>query len=239
MNLDNILQNIEQVKNEELENSQRKANEMSVESEQDPSQVMLDDYTKQYFEDVRAIRKKTSRGASGKVLIFTRLLVLGDKKKRIDGLKKAYTRVKMDIEQYKDSRPELVEPLKRRYMEEKFLPVVEAIIMQTSPEDLYNSASSLELLDRYVLLPYNTSGRGYTKQYIKTAYLDRGILSNNEKSSGELVDGIRKIRSYSSSADTRVAYLLAKKLKDKVDKGKLIATDNDYELLSRIVSYYE
>jgi len=152
MNLDNILQNIEQVKSEELENSQRKANEMSVESEQDPSQVMFDDYTKQYFEDVRAIRKKASRGASGRVLIFTRLLVLGDKKKRIDGLKKAYARVKMDIEQYKNYRPELVEPFKRRYLEEKFLPVVEAIIMQTSPEDLYNSTSSLELLDKYVCL---------------------------------------------------------------------------------------
>lgn len=239
MNLDNILQNIDQVKNEELESSQKRANEANSEPEQNAPQVTLDDYTKQYFEDTRAIRKKTSRGASGRVLIFTRLLVLGDKKKRIDGLKKAYARVKMDIEQYKNYRPELIEPFKRRYLEEKFLPVVEAIIMQTSPEDLYNSTSSLELLDKYVMLPFDTSGKGFTKQYIKTAYIDRGILSNNEKSSEELVDGIRKIRSYSSSADTRVAYLLAKKLKDKVDKGKLIATDDDYELLSRIVSYYE
>ena len=239
MNLDNILQNIDQVKNEELESSQKRANEANSEPEQNAPQVMFDNYTKQYYEDIRAIKKKTSRGASGKVLIFTKLLVLGDRKKQIDGLKKAYARVKMDIEQYKNYRPELVEPFKRRYMEEKFLPVVEAIIMQTSPEDLYNSTSSLELLDRYAMLPFGTSGKGYTKQYIKAAYLDRGIVGNNEKSSGEIVDGIRQIRSYSSSADTRVAFLLAKKLKDKVDKGKLMATDDDYELLSRIVSYYE
>lgn len=234
MNLDQIMQNIDQVKNEELEESKAKKTE---EVGGQPT-TSLDDYTKQYFERKRLLNRKVSHGARGKVYLFTDLLVSGNKTKRIKGLKNAYASAKAEIAEYKNSRPELVEPLKQKYMEEEFLPTVEAIIMQTSPEELYNSEKSLNLLDSVVLLPVEASGNGYAKQYIKTAYLDRGILNNGEMSSPEVVDGIRQIRNLSNQVENRAVYLMAKRLKKKIDEGRTMATGDDYALLSRIVSFY-
>ena len=110
--------------------------------------------------------------------------------------------------------------------------------MQTSPEELYTSEKSLNLLDSVVLLPAEAPGNGYTKQYIKTAYLDRGILNNGEMSSPEVVDGIRQIRNLSNQVENRAVYLMAKRLKKKIDEGRTMATGDDYALLSRIVSFY-
>lgn len=236
MDLSSVMQNIENIRNSELKDV--KANKEDEHETDGVGAQTIDDYSKQAFIRNRTLKKPVHHGARGKVFLFTDLLVNGDKARRIKGLKKDYAEVKSEMSWNKDLRPELVAPIAERYMEEKFLPVVEAIIMQTSPEELYNSSKSLALLDKYVILSAKSGGSGYTKQYIKTAYLDRGIFTSGEYSSPEIIEGIQKLRNLSSQVENRTVYLLAKRLKERVDTGKTMATGDDYALLSRIVSFY-
>ena len=185
-------------------------------------------------ERIREVNNKTfPKGSSTAVTMSTYAVIDGV---GAEGLSKAYSRAKKDIEALK-SRGERgrAEVLRQQYMQEDFLPAVEIVVNSTSPDEVLNSKQALSELDKYVML--EGAGNGYTATYIRQAY--GGQLGKKEGNSDSLVRSeVRRINSLLDDGQVRVAVGIANNLKDKIDSGEAMADDVDYEMIGRIVSFY-
>ena len=153
-----------------------------------------------------------------------------------EGLAKAYKKAKCDINALKDrgekGRAEIV---RQQYMDENFLPAVEIVVNSTSPDEVLNSKQALKELDKYALL--EGSGKGYTATYIRQAYGNQ-LGQKEGRSDASVRSDVMRLNSLLDDGQIRAAFGLANKLKDKIDRGGAQADDIDYELISRVVSYY-
>ena len=122
----------------------------------------------------------------------------------------------------------------QQYMEESFLPAVEAVVNYTSPDELLNCKEALSALDSMAI--GDGSMKGYTAAYVRQAYGDQ-LGQKEGESDPTVVDAVRRIHMLVSDDQYRTAVGLAKKLKKSIDDGQNIASDEDYALLGRIVSY--
>lgn len=153
-----------------------------------------------------------------------------------EGLARAYKRAKDDSESLKRQGERGRAELRRQqYMQEDFLPALEVVINSDSPDALLSNPKALEELDKYVLL--EGSGKGYSAQYTRQAY---GNLLGQVKgrSDDSVRSGVRRINGLLDDGNIRSALGVANDLKKKIDEGRAEADDADYELLGRIVSYY-
>ena len=153
-----------------------------------------------------------------------------------EGLARAYKRAKDDSDSLKARGERRRAELRRKqYMEENFLPAVEIVVNSASPDELLNSKSGLEELDKYVLL--EGSGKGYTATYLRQAYGNQ--LGQVEGRSDDAVrSGVMRLNALLDDGQVRTALGLASKLKEQIDKGEHRADDPDYDLLARVVAYY-
>lgn len=124
--------------------------------------------------------------------------------------------------------------LRQQYMEECFLPSVEAVINYTSPDELLNCKDALNALDSMAL--GDGSMKGYTAAYIRQAYGNQ-LGQKEGESDPAVIDAVRHIRKLVDDDQYRTAVGLARKIKKSVDDGENIASDEDYALLGRMVSY--
>ena len=153
-----------------------------------------------------------------------------------EGLAKAYHRAKNDSDSLKArgerGRAELV---RQQYMQEYFLPAVEIVVNSASPDEVLNSKKALEDLDKYVLL--EGAGKGYTASYLRQAYGNQ--LGQREGHSDDSVrSGVVRIQMLLDEGEIRTAVGLANSLKEKIDRGENMADDIDYDLIGRVVSFY-
>lgn len=155
-----------------------------------------------------------------------------------EGLIRAYKRAQDDADSL-DSQGERgrAELRRKQYMEENFLPAVEIVVNSTSPDEVLNNEKALGELDRYVLLPGNSSGKGYTATYIRQAYGNQ-LGQVTGRSDDAVRSGIMRLNRLLDDGQIRTAFGLASKLKDQIDKGMAQADDASYDLIGRIVSYY-
>ena len=121
-----------------------------------------------------------------------------------------------------------------QYMEEQFLPTIEAMILMDGVDEVLNSKEALRLLDEYVLLNAG-SGSGYTRSYIMSLY-DKFRGQTQSMSDHEVMKSIGKIRKLIEADEIRTAIALANKIKDKIDAGENQASDEDYDLIATIVA---
>lgn len=155
-----------------------------------------------------------------------------------EGLARAYKRAKEDMaslnERGEKGRAELV---RQQYMNESFLPAVEIVVNSASPDELLANERALKELDQYVLLPGKASGKAYTAQYLRQAY--GNLLGQVEgRSDASVRSDVRRINMLLDNAQIREAVGIATDLKKKIDKGRAISDDIDYELISKIVTFY-
>lgn len=123
--------------------------------------------------------------------------------------------------------------VKDQYLEEKFLPAIEAIANMHSVDELLNSKKALDMFDEYASLD-NKSGTGYTASFLKTLHKeDRGSFSGTSDSM--VRDGIKEMMLAANNDKIRSAIDIAKKLKSKIDSGDNIASQEDYELIQKVV----
>ena len=120
-------------------------------------------------------------------------------------------------------------------MQEYFLPAVEIVVNSTSPDEVLNSKRALDMLDKYALL--EGSGKGYTATYIRQAYGNQ--LGQQEGRSDPVRSDVMRINAMLDSGQIRTAVGVANRIKDKIDRGDAMADDIDYELISRVVSFYK
>ena len=184
------------------------------------------------YEKTRKARREESRkqrphGSSSFVMAVVRDAVAGADGR--EGLAHAYRRAKG----YSDSseRGELYE---QQYMEDNFLPVVEAVVNFTSPDQVLNNAEALKTLDQYVMGV--GTGTGYTEAYIRQAYGD--ALGQQAGQSDQTVrDAVMTIKRLATNDQIRACYGMAQSIKEKIDKGEHIASDDDYALIARVVAF--
>ena len=177
-------------------------------------------------------KKKFPRGASRVVKATVRDVVSGAGTR---SLARAYKRARDDSEALKEMGDyEREQIVKDQYMMDSFLPAVELVINFTSPDELLNSKEALRTLDKYALGVGTMSG--YTAAYVREAYGD--MLGNVESASSPRVsEGVYRLNGLLDTDQMQTAYALAKKLKRDIDDGKSIASDADYDLISRVASY--
>lgn len=154
-----------------------------------------------------------------------------------EGLAHAYHEAEEDIDTLKERGERgRAEVRRNQYMQEYFLPAVEIVVNSTSPDEVLNSKRALDMLDKYALL--EGSGKGYTAAYIRQAYGNQ-LGQQTGRSDHSVRSDVMRINAMLDSGQIRTAVGVANKIKDKIDHGDAMADDIDYELISRVVSFYK
>ena len=144
-------------------------------------------------------------------------------------LARAYKEARDDSEYLKERGDKRrAQVVTNQYMEESFLPAVEVIINFTSPDELLNSKSALDTLDKYAL--GIGSMKGYTEAYVRNAYADS--LGRVEQASSPIVeDAVAKVTGYLDTYQDMMAKAVAQRMVDKIKEGKCISSEPHYKFL--------
>lgn len=222
---------------EELERRIDAANDKYIEEEQEEAS-----FTDIYQDKARARReeskKRRPRGSSPVVLAATEAAISGDGVPE-NGLRQSYERAKdASIALKVKGEPGRAELETQQYMEDRFLPAVETVIRYSSPDELLNCKEALDALDKYAL--GTGSMKGYTASYVRSAYgdlLGSDLDNRFGRSDPAISEMVMKIRVLSDKGEIRSAIGLAKQAKKQVDDGENLASEDDYDLISRVVAY--
>lgn len=153
-------------------------------------------------------------------------------KEALEDLKKAERRAKADVEYWEQmGDKERAQMAKDQYIEERFLPAVELVVVASTPDEVLNAKDILKEFDK-LSMQY---GPGYTASYLRTAYSNQ-LGNASAQSDGYVVDAVERIKWLSSMDQIRSAYGLAKKIKDSIDKGEHTSSEDDYELITRVAT---
>lgn len=200
--------------------------------------VFVDMYQRD-VNDMRTEQKKTRpRGSAPIVLAATKAAISGDGMPAA-GLAQAYKRAKEDRDVLKaKGEPGRADIVVNQYMEEYFLPAVETIIRFSSPDELLNCKPALSALDKLAL--GTGSMVGYTASYVRSAYgdlLGADLDSRFGQSDPAVRDSVRRIKALSASDKIRSAIGVAKQIKKQIDNGERMASEDDYEIIARVVAF--
>lgn len=183
-------------------------------------------------------KKRRPNGSASIVKAVTKSVVTGDGQ-RGAGLAPAYKKARDDSDFFKkrgeEDRAEIV---RNQYMEERFLPAVEAVIAYSSPDELLNCREALAALDQYALGVGKTNG--YTAQYVRSAYgnaLGEDYSARTGKSDDYVTRIVYRIKMLANGGSNREAISLAVSAKKDIDEGAHIASDGDYALIGRVASF--
>lgn len=183
-------------------------------------------------------KKRRPNGSASIVKAVTKSVVTGDGQ-RGAGLAPAYKKARDDSDFFKkrgeEDRAEIV---RNQYMEEHFLPAVEAVIAYSSPDELLNCREALAALDQYALGIGKTNG--YTAQYVRSAYgnaLGEDYSARTGKSDDYVTRIVHRIKMLADGGSNREAISLAVSAKKDIDEGAHIASDGDYALIGRVASF--
>lgn len=126
------------------------------------------------------------------------------------------------------------EHLRQGYLNTEFLPLVEGLVENYGVDALLNNKRVLAKLDEVVISP-NGSGAGFTKGYLMQMH--KGQQSTPSQSDAEVAYGVLKAKHMADNGNVRGGVNLAKKLKERVDRGELSASESDYAELARGSAY--
>lgn len=195
--------------------------------------VPVDLYQRDATRIAEESRKQYPKGSSKLVKAVTFSIINGDNGSI--GLSRARKKVENDseaLERKGDKKRAAI--MRNQYMEENFLPAIEAVINYSSPDELLNCKEALAALDKMAMGLGSMSG--YTASYVRQAYGNQ-LGQKEGESDPAVVDAVRRIRILSDNDEVRTAIGLAQKMKKKIDDGEHIASDDDYALIGRVVSY--
>ena len=191
----------------------------------EPAPEFTDYYRQNYNQRFETNKRKIPKGSSPKIA--------NDAKAILAHLAPRYKKAKDDSDTLlSNGEKTRASMIKQQYMEDAFLPAVEAMVAFDSVDEVLNSRDVLSAFDDYALLDGAT--KGYTAEYIRKIY-DEYRGDTPASSDAFVRDGVIRIRNLASKGQIRSAYGVAQRLKDNIDKGKNVASDEDYELIQRII----
>lgn len=181
-------------------------------------------------------KKIRPHGSSPMVAAVTQSIINGS---GMPGLAKAYDRAEEAVEALKlKGEPGRADIMKQQYMEERFIPAVETVIRYSSPDELLNCKEALDALDKYALGVGKM--KGYTASYVRQAYgdlLGKDLDGRFNKSDDAVQNAVFQIKAASAAGNIRNAVGIAVRIKEAVDNGKFLASDDDYDLIGRVAAY--
>lgn len=178
-------------------------------------------------------QKSYPKGSSQAVNMATTAVIDGV---GAEGLAKAYKRALDDVDVLKSQGEKgRAEIRRQQYMQEYFLPAVEIVVNSTSPDEVLANKKALEELDKYALL--EGSGKGYTATYIRQAYGNQ-LGQQEGRSDATVRSGVMRINSLLDDGQVRTAIGVANDLKAKIDRGEAMADEIDFDLIGRVLSFY-
>ena len=181
-----------------------------------------------YNETQRTLRKESRKTYPRGASTLTKKIA----EEALGGLARQKKRAEVDSDYWKNrGDEERAQLIKDQYMEECFLPAVEMVIISATPDEVLNAKDILSAFDD-VTFEY---GPGYTASYIRTAYGDQ-LGNASSASDGYVRDAISRIKSLAAMDQIRAAYGVAQKLKKEVDNGNHTASEDDYEIITRVAS---
>lgn len=230
MNIEDYVERMKEATRRDIES----ISDGSDESLEEASSETVDIYQRGQDRLRDVSRKSYPRGSSKAVDMSVYAVIDGV---GAEGLAKAYKRAQDDIDVLKDQGERGRAQIRRQqYMQEDFLPAVEIVVNSTSPDEVLASKKALNELDKYALL--EGSGKGYTAQYIRQAYGNQ-LGQVEGRSDASVRSEVMRINSMLDNGQVRTAVSIANRIKDKIDRGENQADEVDYELISRVVSFYK
>lgn len=230
MNVDDYIERMKEATHRDIENIKAQDNARPEETPPESVDIYQRNQNRIYEVNQKSFPKGSSRAVD--MSLYAVIDGVG-----AEGLAHAYHEAKEDIDTLKERGERgRAEVRRNQYMQEFFLPAVEIVVNSTSPDEVLNSKRALDMLDKYALL--EGSGKGYTATYIRQAYGNQ--LGHQEgRSDPSVRSDVMRINTMLDNGEVRTAVGIANKLKDKIDGGDAMADDADYELISRVVSFYK
>lgn len=149
-------------------------------------------------------------------------------------LTSAYKKAKDDSDYYTSiGNRQYASMVRQQYMEDYFLPAVDALIKMNGVGAVQTNRELLRNLDALTLLD-GTGGNGYTETFIASMYAPEGQL---EASDGQARQAVKDITYLCEFDQIRSAVGKANDIKKRIDAGENIATDEDYEIIQRVALY--
>ena len=195
-----------------------------------PSQPQpIDYYQMQENAAYEASQKPVAHGSPAKMGQIVDKMVEDFKQSRYNVAKNQYDHL-LDADA-KDH----AEFMRQDYMTKNALPLVESLVDIYGEDAELNNKDVLSKLDS-IMITDNGSGDGYTKGYIKQMHKQQ-MGTQGSDSDMEVMYGLSRVKQMADNDDIRGSVSEAKRLKDKVDRGELSASDDDYSLLLQVSSY--
>lgn len=133
----------------------------------------------------------------------------------------------------KTGQKDKAEAVRAQYMTDYYLPGVEAVIAQSSPDDLLNNEKAMQDLEQYSLSLGGAGG--YLKGYLMNAY--GGMFGKMQTESDAMVaNTMRQLIRLGAEGDTRSAISLAKRMQKEIDAGRNVASEADYETILKVAN---
>lgn len=176
-----------------------------------------------------AIRERPQprvRGASKQLLGDLADLMQG-------GIEQAYKKATHDSELLK-AEGEIQEAtvVGQQYMQNYFMPLVDALIRLNSQEEVLASQEALETLDALAIVPGGGRADGYTAVFVSQLY--QPVEEQIFRSDISVRETIKNINRYCDAHQMRAAIQTAQKALEAIDLGVSRATPDDYDFLQKI-----
>lgn len=174
-----------------------------------------------------AMPKRQARGANSRIKLD--LTALQD-----SGVTHAYKKAKDDSDYYTSiGNKQYARMIKRAYMEDKFLPVVDALVRLNGLGAVLANPDTLKTHDALTLLDGGVSD-GYTQAYLTSMY---ELDDQPERTDQTVEKAIRLIKVLCDNDEISSAVAKAKEIKKHIDAGENMATNEDYELIQKVALY--
>lgn len=187
------------------------------------------DLLQQQRDQWREAEARSSRGAKPKMKLDVSMI------EDID-LQGAYKKAKDDSDYYTSiGNKQYASMIKQQYMQDKFLPVVDAMVKLNGMGAVQANQDILRQLDQLTLLD-GTRGNGYTEMLVRSLYRPEEQV---ERSDGQVRDAVKSIRMLCETDQIRSAVGRANDIKRRIDAGENVASQDDYEVIQRVALYGE
>ena len=229
MDKQQVLDKIEEAKNQQLAESKEYYKTAPEPTEQPQTAEPVDYYQMQENAAYEASQKPTAYGSPAQIGKVVDKMV-GDFKQEYYNVNKSAYDHYLDAEA-KDK----AEYLRQDYMNKSALPLVESLVEMYGVDAILNNKDALSKLDE-VMITGNGSGDGYTKGYLKQMHKQQ-LGTQGSESDIEVTYGLSRIKQMASNDDIRGSVVEAQRIKEKIDNGELSASSGDYNLLLQVSSY--
>lgn len=168
----------------------------------------------------------TPRSYGGSSRVPLELNILEDGRLRF-----SFKKAKDEVEAYRrEGDNERARLRQAQYMQDEFLPVIDALAGLNGADALLANPDALSLLDSYVLV--DGGSRGYTASFIASLY---DSAPQPENSDSYIRTQIAKLKALCGDGQIRTAVGLANQLKNVIEKGEHRASPEDYEIIQKVL----